>query len=218
MRHFYLIVLVGIQYSFFPCQAAIKSNDSRLIRAALMEHYDPLVFPVVNPSQPVYLNVTIGVRSFIQLDMKRQTLVFFGWLTVTWYDQFLGWDPNWYNMQRQVRLEAAMVWHPDLVIYNTVTDINQLENQKSKVIVEHTGRVTWYPGGLFQTFCSINVFHYPLDTQTCSVEIIPWSSANDVLTAALIEPPFRMSDSVEDHPEWTLVDKKSTYTLRPDNF
>ncbi|XP_076469984.1 neuronal acetylcholine receptor subunit alpha-7-like [Babylonia areolata] len=175
-----------------------------------MKGYDPLVRPVVNFSQPVYLRLSMGLKSFIELDMKKQTLVCFGWLGVVWHDHFLRWDLDQFPFHK-VQLTPDMVWRPDLVIYNTVDDLDQLEDQKRKVIIESTGKVTWYPGGLFQTTCSIDIFHYPLDTQTCSVEISTWSSSNEDIKV-FADPAFENTNSLETHPEWALVRKKAEYT------
>ncbi|XP_076469985.1 acetylcholine receptor subunit beta-like 1 [Babylonia areolata] len=167
-----------------------------------MKGYDPLVRPVVNFSQPVYLRLSMGLKSFIELDMKKQTLVFFGWLGVAWHDHFLRWDLDQFPFHK-VQLTPDMVWRPDLVICNTMDDLDQLEDQKRKVIIESTGKVTWNPGGLFQTACSIDIFHYPLDTQTCSVEISTWSSSNEDIKV-FADPAFEKTNSLETHPEWTI--------------
>ncbi|KAL8596822.1 hypothetical protein ACOMHN_027151 [Nucella lapillus] len=200
---------------FFPCQA--ENNQSDLIRQILMKSYDPLVRPVNDSSQKLSLHMSMGLKGFVELDMKKQTLVSFGWLTVTWYDQFLRWDPKQYPFHT-VYLTADMVWRPDLIIFNTVSDLDQLESQKRKVLVESSGKVTWYPGGLFQTFCSVNIFYYPLDTQTCGVEVSTWLYTNDLLSANLIDPAFEASEDIERHPEWALVKKKAVHSLRYGNW
>ncbi|XP_076469986.1 acetylcholine receptor subunit alpha-type acr-16-like [Babylonia areolata] len=203
--------------SFFSFQEKIKSSEAHLIRETLLKSYDPLVSPTLNSSQKVYLNVSIGLKSVIQLDMKKQTLISSGWLRITWYDEFLHWDPQQFP-HREVHLKADMVWCPDLVVYNTLSDLDQMARLKRKVIVHHTGLVTWYPGGLFQTYCSVDIFHYPLDTQTCSIEVTPWSTTNDYLNGTWGDPAFEISGGIENHPEWKLTDRKTRYQLWPDSF
>ncbi|KAK7114908.1 hypothetical protein V1264_000889 [Littorina saxatilis] len=191
-------------------------NESYLIREVLMKRYDTVMRPVTDPSQPVYLSLSIGIKSFIQLDMKKQTLMSFGWLTVNWFDQFLTWDHDLYPF-KVVHLTYGMIWRPELVVFNTISDLDQLEDQKIKVSVRHDGLVTWYPGGLFETFCSIDISHYPLDTQTCSVDIIPWSTDRSVVNGTFREPAFEISNT-ESHPEWTLVSTEAVYKVRPSDF
>ncbi|KAL8596821.1 hypothetical protein ACOMHN_027150 [Nucella lapillus] len=204
---FCLILLIIVQMSML-CSCQEKVNETYLIREIIMKNYDPLMRPVQNFSQAISLNISIGMKAFIELDMKKQTLTSFGWLSVSWYDQFLSWDVNQYPFPL-LYLKADMVWHPDLVIFNTVSDLDQLEKQKRKVIIEHTGKVNWIPGGLFQTFCSVNIFRYPLDTQTCTVQVAAWSYTLGILNAQFMDPAFETDQRIEHHPEWTLVSKKA---------
>ncbi|XP_076469982.1 acetylcholine receptor subunit alpha-L1-like [Babylonia areolata] len=203
--------------NFVSCHAEIKDNRSFLYHEILMKNYDPLSRPVANFSQQVHVNLSIGMKTFIELDMKKQTLVSFGWLAVNWYDEFLRWDLNQYPYQ-DIHLNPDMVWLPDLVIFNTVSDVDQLEDQTIKVIVHHTGKVTWYPGGLFQTFCSVNIFYYPLDTQTCSVDVSAWTSSNDILNGTTINPAFQRVEETESHPEWKLIGMEAEYQLFYTNY
>ena len=196
--------------------SAGAQNESYLIRQVLMKNYDPIVRPVADSSHSMNLDVSIGIKSFIQLDMKRQTLVTFGWLTVSWLDQFLAWDSEKYGV-RGLTLPADVVWRPELVIFNTVTALDQLQDQKIKVTVEPSGRVWWYPGGLLQTFCSIDISHYPFDTQACSIEVMSWTADISVLNGTFADPAFEDS-STENHPEWELVNMEAVYELRSTNY
>ena len=108
----------------------------------------------------------MGLKHIVELDLKKQTLASFGWMTVIWYDQFLPWDTAQFPI-RIIHLSLDLVWNPHLLNLNAGGDLDQLEDQKKTVIVDPAGRVVWYPGGLFKTFCSINIFHYSFDTQTC---------------------------------------------------
>ena len=33
----------------------------------------------------------------------------------------------------------------------------------------------WEPGGLYQTYCPVDVFDYPFDTQTCDIVFSEWA-------------------------------------------
>ena len=191
-------------------------NESYFIRQVLLKDYDPVVRPVSNSSHPVYVSLSIGIKSFIELDMKKQTLVSFGWLTATWRDSFLTWDVGRHPVE-EVHLTSAMVWRPELVVFNTISKLDQFENQKMKIVVRNDGQITWYPGGLFQTSCSIDISHYPLDTQTCSIDIDPWSSDQSTLNGTFSDPAFEISN-IDSHPVWTLIRTETEYHLRPSNF
>ncbi|KAL8619421.1 hypothetical protein ACOMHN_011772 [Nucella lapillus] len=192
-------------------------NVSHLIRDVLLKNYDREVRPVRNLSHPVNVYVSIGLKSFIQLDMKTQTFVSFAWLRVRWYDDFLTWNLQNYPVPT-VHMTTRMVWRPQLIIFNTVSDFNQLQNLDVYMVVDHDGQVTWYPGGLFQTFCAVDISRYPLDTQTCSIDVVSWTASNDLINGSFNSPAFEVSTLTEHHPEWMLIKEESVYTLRPSKY
>nr|KAG5707991.1 hypothetical protein BaRGS_025129 [Batillaria attramentaria] len=181
-----------------------------------MKNHDPLVRPVIDRSQPVNITISISIRNLVMLDIKKQTLQAFGWLRVSWVDEFLTWDPRVYQVS-SVRLDPDMLWHPQLVIFNTVKHLDELEIQKVKLTLRHDGKVMWFPGGMLETFCSIDVAQYPMDTQTCDVDVIPWNLVNSFLNGTFDTPAFRI-DGMQDHPEWTLLATGTSYTLRATGF
>ncbi|KAL8619422.1 hypothetical protein ACOMHN_011773 [Nucella lapillus] len=192
-------------------------NVSHLIRDVLLKNYDREVRPVRNPSHPVNVSLSFGIRNIIKLDMRTQKFVLFGWLSVHWHDDFLTWDVESYPVT-DVRMDARMVWRPELVVFNTVAELDTMIKQETRVVVQNDGKVTWYPGGLFKTFCSVDISRYPLDTQTCAVEILSWTADNDLVNGTFLSPAFELSSLTEPHPEWRLVDTQAVYTLRPSNY
>ena len=112
------VLLVSVEIVVFTSGVVdAERNKSHLIRHVLLKDYDAMTLPVSNSSDPVYLFMSIGIKSFIQLDMKKQTLVSFGWLIVNWYDHFLTWDTEEYAA-KVVHLPADMIWRPELVVFN----------------------------------------------------------------------------------------------------
>ena len=141
------VLLVSVEIVVFTSGVVdAERNKSHLIRHVLLKDYDAMTLPVSNSSDPVYLFMSIGIKSFIQLDMKKQTLVSFGWLIINWYDHFLTWDTEEYAA-KVVHLPADMIWRPELVVFNTVSKLNQLEDQKIQIIVRNDGKITWYQEG-----------------------------------------------------------------------
>ena len=191
-------------------------NESYLIRDVLLKNYDPSVRPVSDPRRPLTINISIGIKSFIQLDMKKQTMTSFGWLSVRWFDAFLTWSVSEFPIDA-VFLSGKSVWRPELVVFNTVNQLDELEAQLMKVGVRHDGFVWWFAGGLFKTFCSIDISYYPLDTQSCSIEVMSWSLNEFFLFCIFDDPAFEMG-MTESHPEWTLVGTRSEYVPRDGGF
>lgn len=45
----------------------------------------------------------------------------------------------------------------------------------TKVLLEHTGRITWTPPAIFKSYCEIIVTHFPFDQQNCSMKLGAWT-------------------------------------------
>ena len=193
-----------------------EQNESYLIREVLLKNYDLAVRPVSDPRQPLTVNITIGIKGFIELDMKKQTMTSFGWLAVTWFDAFLKWNVSQFPIDA-VFLPGETVWRPGLVVFNTLNQLDELEARVMKVRVGSDGLVLWYAGGLFKTFCSIDISYYPLDTQSCSIEVMSWSLNELVLLSRFGDPAIDVS-LMETHPEWALVGTDHQYVPRSGDF
>ena len=44
-----------------------------------------------------------------------------------------------------------------------------------RVKVHHTGRVTWWFGGVMETSCHIDSTLFPFDSQSCSIVVQSWA-------------------------------------------
>lgn len=46
---------------------------------------------------------------------------------------------------------------------------------ETKVLLEHTGKITWNPPAIFKSYCEIIVLHFPFDLQNCSMKLGTWT-------------------------------------------
>lgn len=46
---------------------------------------------------------------------------------------------------------------------------------ETKVLLEHTGMITWTPPAIFKSYCEIVVLHFPFDLQNCSMKLGTWT-------------------------------------------
>ncbi|KAG7245659.1 hypothetical protein CRUP_031207, partial [Coryphaenoides rupestris] len=46
---------------------------------------------------------------------------------------------------------------------------------ETKVLLEHTGQITWNPPAIFKSYCEIIVLHFPFDLQNCSMKLGTWT-------------------------------------------
>ncbi len=60
------------------------------------------------------LNVYIGlaIQQIVDIDEKKQTLVFSGWLDMSWTDYNLAWNPEDYGNISTLRVTSNKIWIP----------------------------------------------------------------------------------------------------------
>ena len=46
---------------------------------------------------------------------------------------------------------------------------------ETKVLLEHTGMITWNPPAIFKSYCEIIVLHFPFDQQNCTMKLGTWT-------------------------------------------
>jgi hypothetical protein len=42
-------------------------------------------------------------------------------------------------------------------------------------VIQHTGKVMWYPAALFKSTCPIDIKYFPFDIQTCHLKFGSWT-------------------------------------------
>lgn len=51
----------------------------------------------------------------------------------------------------------------------------------TKVLLDHTGHITWTPPAIFKSYCEIIVTHFPFDEQNCSMKLGTWTYDGSVV-------------------------------------
>ena len=51
-------------------------------------------------------------------DEVTQSVMLYCWMSETWTDEFLRWNPAEYRNQKTLILDSTDVWRPDTYLYN----------------------------------------------------------------------------------------------------
>ncbi|XP_035224260.1 neuronal acetylcholine receptor subunit alpha-10-like [Stegodyphus dumicola] len=156
--------------NFIQCD----EQEYRLTRY-LMSNYDPAVRPAFNASQPLRVAFDMALYQIIDVDEKNQILVTNGWLTQKWTDIHLKWNASDFGGISVIRLPAAHVWRPDIVLYNNADSLYSMAIMNTNVIVQATGDVLWPSAGIFKSTCGMDVEYFPFDVQTCNMKFASWA-------------------------------------------
>ncbi|XP_049591881.1 acetylcholine receptor subunit alpha [Syngnathus scovelli] len=199
-------------------RALCSEDETRLVNH-LFNGYNKVVRPVNHFSEAVVVTVGLQLIQLIEVDEVNQIVTSNVRLRQQWTDVNLNWNPDDYGGIRKIRIPSLDIWKPDLVLYNNA-DGDFAIIHETKVLLEHTGKITWNPPAIFKSYCEIIVLHFPFDLQNCSMKLGTWTY--DGLLVVINQESDRpdLSNFMESG-EWVLKDYRSwkhwvTYTCCPD--
>lgn len=156
---FFIIISLGF---------CLATNRSQLFKDFL-DSYEVRVAPFDTASDSITLSVGLILMSIRKVSEKDQTFSASFWISMTWGDNRLIWDPTSYNSITQIQTTSKSVWIPSSIcIFNDVTN-NKCLTEEKPVIIYNYGYVTYITSRESVTKCKIDITKYPFDSQTCSL-------------------------------------------------
>ncbi|XP_023334348.1 acetylcholine receptor subunit alpha [Eurytemora carolleeae] len=204
MIFFYIFLLL------FPhqiCQAEVNSNMEGKLLNDLLKDYNKMSRPVKNLSSPLEVTINIGTFESFDLDEISQTISVLLYITVSWVDKFLTWNPEEYSGINQTRLPAGQIWIPDLQLQHTPIGSGMLSTE-SNAILDSSGLVKHTPPGTIKTICQeMDLYKFPYDTQTCTIEHLSFTHPSNELFLRLGD--FTLDQNTFQSQEWQLLNVTS---------
>ncbi|RCN45847.1 Neurotransmitter-gated ion-channel ligand binding domain protein [Ancylostoma caninum] len=116
------------------------------------------------------------LQQILDVDEKNQLVSLNAWLSYTWQDYSLVWDPEKYEGIQDIRFpgSADHIWRPDILLYNSAAEDFD-STFKSNLLVYSTGDVTWIPPGVLKFVCKLDVTWFPFDDQICYLKFGSWT-------------------------------------------
>uniref|UniRef100_A0A671TC81 Cholinergic receptor, nicotinic, alpha 1 (muscle) n=1 Tax=Sinocyclocheilus anshuiensis TaxID=1608454 RepID=A0A671TC81_9TELE len=150
-----------------------SEDETRLVRT-LFTGYNKVVL------------VTVGLQliQLISVDEVNQIVTSNVRLKQQWKDVNLQWNPDDYGGIRKIRIPSTDIWKPDLVLYNNADGDFAIVHE-TKVLLEHTGMITWTPPAIFKSYYEIVVLHFPFDLQNCSMKLGTWTYDGNLTSSAV---------------------------------
>ncbi|OWF51075.1 Neuronal acetylcholine receptor subunit alpha-6 [Mizuhopecten yessoensis] len=129
-----------------------------------------------------------------------------------WTDSRLAWTPATYGDIEYIYLDSTRIWKPELVIDNTVGEIETLGSSDLLFRVKYNGEVKWDPPGVYETQCEIDITWYPFDKQTCSIELTSWGFISSHVTLEH-HVTYVNTEDYELNGEWNLIKNEISSSL-----
>ncbi|XP_063068709.1 acetylcholine receptor subunit alpha-like [Engraulis encrasicolus] len=202
----WMIRQVLFAFILFAGGGLCNSDETQLVKD-LFQDYNKVVRPVSHFKHPVVVKVGLQLIQLISVDEVNQIVTSNVRLKQSWEDVNLKWDPSKYNGIKKIRIPCTDIWRPDLVLYNNADGDFAIVHE-TKVLLEHTGMVTWNPPAIFKSYCEIIVLYFPFDLQNCSMKLGTWTYDG---TLVVINPDSDRPDlsNFMESGEWVMKDYRS---------
>ncbi|CAN7941453.1 unnamed protein product, partial [Ixodes pacificus] len=92
-----------------------------------------------------------------------------------WTDAHLKWNASDFGGIGVLRIPAAQVWKPDLVLYNNARGDYRSGQLSSNVIVKWTGEVAFPVQAVLTSACQLELHYFPFDVHNCHLHFVSWT-------------------------------------------
>ncbi|XP_066271917.1 neuronal acetylcholine receptor subunit beta-4-like [Branchiostoma lanceolatum] len=202
------LVLLVITGCIAGCESA--EAEERLVRHLFNSStYSPLIRPALKPGDRITLKFSLYLSQLISVAEKAEILKTNVWLEQSWTDYRLAWEGEDYDQLTAIRVPAAVVWKPDIVLFNNKDGQFDVALH-SNVIVYSSGDCYWLPPAIFQSSCAIDVRQFPFDRQNCSMKFGSWTYTSDEVDVVIQDyGKTAILDDFKASGEWNLLDSPS---------
>ncbi|KAK0051855.1 5-hydroxytryptamine receptor 3A [Biomphalaria pfeifferi] len=66
----------------------------------------------VDPKQNFIITLNLIGYDILDIDQIKQTMTIFSFMTISWKQEYLSWDPILYDNQTDVSIETSRLWKP----------------------------------------------------------------------------------------------------------
>ncbi|XP_046560420.1 neuronal acetylcholine receptor subunit alpha-6-like [Haliotis rubra] len=208
MKFLYVFVLLAL------CRSAAGSiKGMKRLYSDMFGNYSRKLRPLYNQSQHVDVHSRFNLVTITEVDQVRQILHSNVWMNLTWWDEFLTWNPEDYSGIKSIHPPLTDIWRPKLIVPVSVEDRDVFKDETASITVNSDGRVTWFPGANFVTDCKLDLTLFPFDVQTCQFRFLPTSyNSNELkMVSSLISAN---TQSYTENGEWSISASRAYTTER----
>jgi hypothetical protein len=207
----YSWVCIAVCTILFPVVTATSYADE-LYNTTLLG-YNKNLIPVKNQTDAISVNISLNVVALNDYDEVQGFISIAGFLTVTWIDEIISWDPDDFGGRQFLVIPENDIWRPSLYIIRAVEVFKEFGNESFKIRITHKGEAMWIPGGIMKSTCSADVRFYPYDMQSCQISFGPWGSYG-VNELQLVSPLSDISkEFFEENGEWKLLNTSTVVVV-----
>lgn len=171
--------------------------------------YDANTRPVRNENDSLLVNIELHLTAVQGVDDATAVMTSSGWLSMTWLDEYISWDPVDFMGLEGIHVSSDMFWTPDIYLFNDAEgNFNKMmvENRQ-RMYVHHDGTVHWVPLVKFRSLCDIP----KLNTSQVSCPLVfgSWTYPEQQLDIQTSQVSAALTQ-FHGNPVWELVEAKSS--------
>ncbi|CAC5364596.1 CHRNA6 [Mytilus coruscus] len=91
--------------------------------------------------------------------------------SLEWNDTRLQWSTTDYRSIEYIFVPENKVWHPDLVVLNSIHELQNNIGDGRPIQIFNDGRLVWNPIVMLTTFCKMFIAFFPFDYQYCYINL-----------------------------------------------
>ncbi|CEF60740.1 Nicotinic acetylcholine receptor family and Neurotransmitter-gated ion-channel transmembrane domain and Neurotransmitter-gated ion-channel family and Neurotransmitter-gated ion-channel ligand-binding domain and Nicotinic acetylcholine-gated receptor, transmembrane domain-containing protein [Strongyloides ratti] len=183
-----------------------------MLYSSLLKDYNHLTRPVEKGNLSVVVNVGLLMHQIIDVDEKNQQIELHGQLNITWIDKRLSWNYNQYDGIRKLRFPKNVLWTPDLLLYNSVSEEFDTSFPVN-ILVNYDGTIIWQPPAILKFSCSMNIVFFPFDKQHCTMKFGSWTYDGSKVELQTHPEIFDTTMLIE-NAEWSLIEKHAIQNIQ----
>ncbi|KAL3868218.1 hypothetical protein ACJMK2_041049 [Sinanodonta woodiana] len=201
------MVLPFLMIMYIPKANAQTSDDAKNLLHQIFNAsaYNKAVRPIYEQTMTTNVSIEFYLTSILDFDSQKEKLTTSGFLIISWNDYYLQWTPATYGNLTSVFIPQDNVWKPDISLQNGVSELKGLGSSSLFVYVLSDGALTWYPVGIFESTCGIDITYFPFDIQTCTLTFTAWSYTKTEVRV-MVGKKGIILDEYEENSEWSIVD------------
>ena len=188
----------------------MAARNERELHKYLTSDYNRNIIPSYNNS-PVLVNIELTLTAIVSIDEVNELITTKSYLTVTWEDPRLSWQPIDFGNISEILLKQGQIWFPDIVVTNSIQEYNLIGFDELNVALSSDGEICWIPGITAQTICAIDTKFFPFDEQVCHIELVSWMSTNSYVIFKTDIP--EQDWDIYENGQWELISMSSEVQL-----
>ncbi|XP_071830890.1 neuronal acetylcholine receptor subunit beta-3-like [Apostichopus japonicus] len=153
-----------------------KSAEGELRHFLLnQENHSPRERPVLNASDTVVVGLKVQFYAMLELNEKDQVLTTASWLTMTWTDERMSWDPSNFSGVDLIHMYVDEIWTPRIYLSSSLSKdaLGIVNSEQGSMLLTSNGHVYFGTPAVQAIHCPIIITYFPFDTQHCAFNYLP---------------------------------------------